>query len=73
MGKDEEIYMFVLVGDQELHADCDSLSGWQQWKELKIEDISVADGDIVTIGYEVKGSGGGWGTIDDFNLSLMTE
>ncbi len=73
MGKDEEIYMFVLVGDQELHADCDSLSGWQQWKELRIEDISVADGDIVTIGYEVKGSGGGWGTIDDFNLSLMTE
>lgn len=72
MGSAESVTMYISVGDERKEVQAPSLDGWQQWKELRITDIDVTDGDTVVIGFHIEGSGGGWGTIDDFDLSLET-
>lgn len=42
-------------------------TGWQQWSNPTIDTIEVTDGTL-TIGANLKYSGGQWGNIDDFKL-----
>lgn len=45
-----------------------SVDGWNNWKNPKIENISV-EGQSVIIGASIKCEPKGWGTLDDFILS----
>jgi len=71
MGENAVIYMYAFVGEKEMDSESITVDGWQQWKKAEIRDIEVHEGDTVTIGYYIESAGGGWGTIDDFDLSLM--
>ena len=71
MGENAVIYMYAYIGDKEMDSEKITVDGWQQWKKAEIRDIEIHEGDTVTIGYYIESSGGGWGTIDDFDLSLM--
>ena len=51
---------------QTAHAE---LSGYAHWQEPKVRDITVNDGEAVTIGVYVKAGNSSWGTIDDFLLN----
>ncbi len=71
MGSAENIIMYISNGENKQEVTAPKLDGWQQWKEIVISDIEINEGDIVTVGFHVESSGGGWGTIDDFDLSLQ--
>ncbi len=71
MGENAVIYMYVIIGETETLSENITVDGWQQWKRAEIKDITISDGDTVIIGYHIESAGGGWGTIDDFNLSLI--
>jgi len=68
MGDNEEVYLYVLINGEEYARESTALTGWVDWKTLTISDIIVSENDTVTVGVYVKGSGNGWGTIDDFEL-----
>ncbi|MCR4788817.1 MAG: glycosyl hydrolase 53 family protein [Lachnospiraceae bacterium] len=70
MGSESSVVMYIDVNGQRYETGNIGLDGWQQWKEMKIEDIAIKDGDSIILGCEVTGGAGGWGTIDDFDLSL---
>ncbi|MCR4990700.1 MAG: glycosyl hydrolase 53 family protein, partial [Lachnospiraceae bacterium] len=70
MGADASVIMYADINGQRYETENITLDGWQQWKEMKINGLEIKDGDTVTVGCEVTASGGGWGTIDDFDLSL---
>lgn len=72
MGENALIYMYAITGDGTMYeSDHITVDGWQQWKDARIGDIDVTEGDTVLIGYRIESAGGGWGTIDDFNFSFM--
>lgn len=49
-----------------------TLSGWMNWSEPEVADITVEDGDSLKVGVEIHaskvGTSGLWGTMDDFYL-----
>ena len=68
MGSDAEIYMYVIVDGETYTSDTITLTGWVNWVETTLADISVSEGGSVTVGMSVSGAAGGWGTIDDLLL-----
>lgn len=70
VGSDSDIYMFVTVNGETFESDKIEFTGWQQWKNAVIEGINIPADSEVTIGFHVKSGPGGWGTIDDVELSL---
>jgi arabinogalactan endo-1,4-beta-galactosidase len=61
-----EMYIYALADGVEYRMDTD-VDGWVKWRQPKIEGISTASGEIV-VGIYIKCGGGGWGTMDDFEL-----
>ena len=70
MGDDSSVIMYIYVNDTKYETENIKLDGWQQWKEMRIDNIEISEGDVVLVGCNVSGGAGGWGTIDDFALSL---
>ncbi len=68
VGADAEVYLYVQVGDQIFRSEPVTLDGWCSWKWPVINDISLSEGDEVTVGVSVTCAAGGWGTIDDIEL-----
>ena len=70
-GDDQDIYIFAYVGDDDsaMQRSSAELSGYANWQHPKVADITVNEGDTVTIGVYVKAGIGSWGTIDDFLLN----
>ena len=68
VGSNAEIYLYAIVDGQEYRSDNVTLAGWVQWQTPQITDISLAEGQDITIGMTVKCAAKGWGTMDDFYL-----
>ncbi len=68
VGSDAEIYLYVIINDNEMKSAPVVLAGWVNWQEPVIPEFTVNEGDYVTVGMAVKCQGGGWGTIDDITL-----
>lgn len=69
VGDDAVIYMYIKSGDEELYrTENITLSGWQQWKTMEIDDIKVDSDSDLTIGVHVTAAAKGWGTMDDFEF-----
>lgn len=63
-GGGEEEVAEIFAGEQKQSF---TNTGWTQWSNPKIDTIEVTDGTL-TIGANLKYSGGQWGNIDDFKL-----
>ncbi|MDM5277422.1 glycosyl hydrolase 53 family protein [Paenibacillus silvae] len=68
-GGGEENIAEIFAGEQKQSF---TNTGWTQWSNPTIEMIEVTDGTL-TIGANLKYSGGQWGNIDDFKLVKQTE
>ncbi len=62
--------LYITVGDKTYTADS-AVNGWLKWDEPHISDITVKEGDKVTVGVHVESGPGGWGAWDDFYLYKM--
>ncbi len=62
--------LYVTVGDKTYTADS-AVNGWLKWDDPHISDITVKEGDKVTVGVHVESGPGGWGAWDDFYLYKM--
>ncbi len=74
VGDDADIYLYVKVlhsdGTEDSYQESVQLSGWVDWKNPRISDIEVKDGDAVVIGANVTCIAKGWGTMDDFEFGV---
>ncbi len=70
MGNDGSVIMYADVNGTRYESKKITPDGWQNWKEMQIDDIMIKEGDTVTVGCLVTSAGGGWGTVDDFELRL---
>lgn len=68
VGSDAEIYLYAIANGKEYRSEPVTLNGWLNWQEPVIEDITISEGDSITVGIAVKCQGDGWGTIDDITL-----
>ena len=68
VGSDAEIYLYAIHNGKEYRSDLVTLNGWLNWQEPVIPEITIAEGESITVGIAVKCQGGGWGTIDDITL-----
>lgn len=71
VGADVVVMLYVIVGDTRYESEAVVPDGWVNWKKPQITDIPVDGSSDVTIGMYVKCAAGGWGTIDDFELSVQ--
>lgn len=68
VGSDALIYIYVEVNGTRYESDPVELTGWINWKEAVVSEISVPEGAEVKVGAFVSCAAKGWGTIDDFYL-----
>lgn len=62
----QKISIYVISGGRTYEARTE-VDGWNSWKNPKIEDIPVEDGEVI-IGASVQCDAKGWGTLDDFSF-----
>lgn len=67
IGKDAEIYLYVITNEKKYTSSLADLDGYNNWKKLTIKNIEHKSGDMF-IGVKVKHAADGWGFIDDFYL-----
>ncbi len=67
-GESDVFKLYAKVGEEVIETT-GTLSGWQNWNELFVEGIKIAeDGTEVTLGITAEASAGAWGAWDDFYL-----
>ncbi|MEO3945848.1 glycosyl hydrolase 53 family protein [Gorillibacterium sp. CAU 1737] len=66
-----DMQLYAVTGGKESKV-ATGVKGWTQWNNPELSNILVEDGTL-TIGASIKASGGAWGTLDDFYLSLDKE
>ncbi|MCM1268617.1 MAG: glycosyl hydrolase 53 family protein [Bacteroidales bacterium] len=67
---DCEMELYAATADGEQTASF-ALTGWGEWKEPTIDEIRVTDG--ITVGVRMKCNKGSWGTVDEFELSRISD
>ena len=69
---DCEIYAYISVNDNVTKGETlTTLSGWDNWHTVSVENVDVDSSDTVIIGIYVKvPDAGGWGDIDNATLSI---
>lgn len=68
VGEDAEIYSYAKI-DGEIYSSAPvTLEGWCVWQTPEVTGLKLDGNQDITIGVSVKAAGGGWGTMDDFNL-----
>lgn len=65
VGKNAEIYLYVIADGKKYVSGLVELDGWQDWKKVTIDNIKCTKGDV-KIGVYVDHAADGWGMIDDF-------
>lgn len=66
---DDTIFQLYIVIDDEEQNVSGSVTSWQNWSKLSIEDITIDDDDTeLTVGLRVSAEAGVWGSFDDCYL-----
>ena len=73
MDEDSQLELFALVNGEEAGCDPFMVTTWANWENPKIEEITIKEGDTLTIGVRMKCNQGSWGTVDDFTLNRVSE
>lgn len=73
MESTSDLELYALVNGEEIGADAFMLTTWTDWKQPKVNDIRIGDGDTLTIGVRMKCNANSWGTIDDFTLNRISD
>ncbi len=69
-----EIYSYVKINGEIVETADLTITVYNEWHTATISDITVADGDVLTVGIYVKCEGAGngaWGKIDDAMLNSV--
>ncbi len=73
-GGNTEIYSYVKINGKIVYTADLTITVYNEWHTATISNITVNDGDVVTVGIYVKCSGAGngaWGKIDDAMLNSV--
>lgn len=73
MDEDSELELFALVNGEEAGCAPFMVTTWANWENPKIEEITIREGDTLTIGVRMKCNQGSWGTVDDFTLNRLSD
>jgi arabinogalactan endo-1,4-beta-galactosidase len=67
-GTGSVLYIYVLTNGIETHREYTALPGWNNWNNPRIANITVNEGDRITLGASLyfPNTAGAWGTLDDF-------
>ena len=69
-----DIYAYVKRNGEQIATAPTQITVYDEWHTATVENISVSDGDVITVGIYVKCSGpNAWGKIDDAKLNSVTE
>ena len=69
-----DIYAYVKRNGEQIATAPTQITVYDEWHTATVEEISVADGDAITVGIYVKCAGpNAWGKIDDAKLNSATE
>ena len=69
-----DIYAYVKRNGEQIATAPTPITVYDEWHTATVEEISVADGDVITVGIYVKCAGpNAWGKIDDAKLNSVTE
>lgn len=66
-GDDADMYIYADNGKEQL-AQKTEVTGWANWQNPVISDITVGEDGTLTIGAAINCAAKGWGTLDDFYL-----
>ena len=73
-GGETEIYAYVKRNGQIVAKADTQITVYNEWHTATVENISVSDGDVLTVGIYVKCAGpNAWGKIDDALLNSITQ
>ena len=73
MESTSDLELYAVVNGQEIGADAFMLTTWTDWKQPKVDNIQIRDGDTLTIGVRMKCNANSWGTLDDFALNRISD
>lgn len=66
-GDNADMYIYADNGTDRL-TESTGVTGWCQWENPVIQDITVGDDGTLTVGASVSAAAKAWGTLDDFYL-----
>ena len=73
MESTSDLELYAVINGEEIGADAFMLTTWTDWKQPKVDNIRIGDGDTLTIGVRMKCNANSWGTIDDFTLNRISD
>lgn len=73
MESTSDLELYAVINGEEIGADAFVLTTWTDWKQPKVDNIRIGDGDTLTIGVRMKCNANSWGTIDDFTLNRISD
>lgn len=72
MESTSNLELYAVINGEEIGSDAFMLTTWTDWKQPKVDNIRIGDGDTLTIGVRMKCNANSWGTIDDFTLNRIS-
>lgn len=73
MESTSNLELYAVINGEEIGSDAFMLTTWTDWKQPKVDNIRIGDGDTLTIGVRMKCNANSWGTIDDFTLNRISD
>lgn len=73
MESTSDLELYAVINGEEIGSDAFILTTWTDWKQPKVDNIRIGDGDTLTIGVRMKCNANSWGTIDDFTLNRISD
>ena len=73
MESTSDLELYAVINGEEIGSDAFMLTTWTDWKQPKVDNIRIGDGDTLTIGVRMKCNANSWGTIDDFTLNRISD
>ena len=73
MESTSNLELYAVINGEEIGSDAFMLTTWTDWKQPKVDNIWIGDGDTLTIGVRMKCNANSWGTIDDFTLNRISD
>lgn len=73
MESTSDLELYAVINGEEIGSDAFMLTTWTDWKQPKVDNIRIGDGDTLTIGVRMKCNANSWGTINDFTLNRISD